>query len=383
MIHSYYQHRGGEDAVFDQEFELLRQCKDVRAVSFRNLTGWRGGFQFLFSVWNFSISRKVRKAISEFKPDIVQIYNWHFATGPVIIRAAKKLKTKVTLNLANYRLLCPTATLVYKGQLFMNSIEKKGFPWEAVKLRVYRNSYILTFWNAFIVFFHYKLGTWKLVDKYIVPTGVVKNIFTNHHSYVGIPADRIVVKPNFSTGGSGHVGKRGTHFLYVGRLSEEKGIQVLLDAFKNSPYELTIAGSGPLLHEVMDTCSRFSNIKFVGNQDKQAVGDAMNHCTALVFPSICYETFGLVISEAYSNGCPVIASDIGSPVDLVIDGVTGLHFKSGSMESLRERLAIWQNLTDPEKEHYRKNCVTAYQDLYTPEENRKQLLAIYNSVLYN
>ncbi|HEY1871281.1 MAG TPA: hypothetical protein VGG71_09495, partial [Chitinophagaceae bacterium] len=186
----------------------------------------------------------MKKAIKEFKPDIVQIYNWHFATGPIIIRTAKKLNTKVTINVANYRLLCPSATLIYKGKLYLNSIKKKGFPWAAVKLKVYRNSYVLTFWNAFIVFFHYKLGTWKLVDKYIVPTSGVKNIFTNHHSYIGIAADKIIVKPNFSTGSGGYSAKRGRHFLYVGRLSEEKGIQVMLDAFKDSPYELIIAGAG-------------------------------------------------------------------------------------------------------------------------------------------
>jgi len=383
LIHTYYQYRGGEDAVFEQEFDLLKRGSEVRALSFHNKTGWRGGFQFLFSIWNIRASRKVKQAIMEFKPDIVQIYNWHFATGPVVIRVAKKLNTRLTLNVANYRLLCPSATLVYHGKLFLRSIEKKGFPWEAVRHRVYRHSYFQTFWNAFIVFFHSKLGTWKMVDQYIVPTGIVKKLFTNHQSYIGIPAEKIVVKPNFSTGGSGKVSPRNRHFLYVGRLSEEKGIQVMLDAFENSPHELIIAGSGPLLDLVKATCSRFSNITYAGKQSKEAVREAMNHCTALVFPSICFETFGLVISEAYSNGCPVIATDIGSPVDLVDEGVTGLHFTSGSAQSLRDLLDLWQGLTDAEQAQYQKNCISVYKDLYTPEENQRKLLAIYHSVLYN
>jgi glycosyltransferase involved in cell wall biosynthesis len=383
LIHSYYQYRGGEDAVFEQEFELLKQVGNVRALSFRNRNGWRGGFQFLFSIWNMSISRKVKRAIMEFKPDIVQIYNWHFATGPVVIRVAKKLNTKVTLNVANYRLLCPSATLVFQGKLFLRSIEKKSFPWEAVKRRVYRRSYIQTFWNAFIVFFHFKSGTWKMVDQYIVPTGIVKKLFNDYQSYLGIPAGKIVVKPNFSTGGSGIISPRARHFLYIGRLSEEKGIHVMLNAFENSPHKLTIAGSGPLVELVQEACSRFPNISYAGKQSKEAVREEMNRCTALVFPSICYETFGLVISEAYSNGCPVIATDIGSPADLVNEGVTGLHFTSGSAKSLRDRLDYWQNLTDAELMQYRKNCISAYQDLYTPEENRKQLLGIYHSLLYN
>lgn len=383
LIHSYYQYRGGEDAVFEQELDLLKQHVDVRALSFHNKKGWRGGIQFLSSVWNFDISRKVKQAIMEFKPDIVQIYNWHFATGPAVIRVAKKLDTKVTLNVANYRLLCPSATLVYQGKLFLRSIEKKGFPWEAVRCRVYRHSYTQTFWNAFIVFLHYKSGTWKMVDRYIVPTGIVKKLFTNYQSYISIPADKIVVKPNFSSGGSGIVSARGRHFLYVGRLSEEKGIQVMLDAFKNSPYELIIAGSGPLVDLVEESCSRFSNITYAGKQSKEAVREAMTRCTALVFPSICYETFGLVISEAYSNGCPVIATDIGSPSDLVNEGATGLHFTSGSAQSLRDRLDFWNKLTNAEQVSYQENCISAYKELYTPEENRNKLLTIYHSILNN
>jgi glycosyltransferase involved in cell wall biosynthesis len=177
--------------------------------------------------------------------------------------------------------------------------------------------------------------------------------------------------------------KRGRHFLFIGRLSEEKGIYVLLKAFENSPHELFIAGVGPLMNIIEETCSLYSNIKYVGKLDKETVKEAMSSCTALIFPSICYETFGLVITEAFSNGCPVIASDIGSPTELVQEGVNGVHFIAGDKESLRNRLEFWQNLGETEKEQYRNNCILSYKKLYTPENNRKQLLSIYNSVMNN
>jgi len=368
--------------MFEQECDLLRKSEEVKAVTFRNLPGLTGAMQFVFSIWNFRAARKVKKIILQFRPDIVQIYNWHFATGPVIIRVAKKLNINVVVIMANYRLLCPSATLAYKGKLFTQSIDKKGFPWAAVRNKVYRNSFIQTFWLAFIVFFHHKIGTWRKVDQFIVPTDTVKKLFTDHNSYLHIPSDKIIVKPNFSKNGVFLPSKkRGRHFLFIGRLSEEKGILLLLDAFENSSYELVIAGGGPLLNVVKETCSRFSNIRYVGMLNEDGVKGALNSCTALVFPSIWYEPFGLVISEAYSNGCPVIASNIGSPSELVLEGITGLQFIAGDKKSLQSRLAFWQNLNDFDREKYRENCRSIYKKLYTPEGNREKLLAIYHSVM--
>ena len=368
--------------MFEQEYNLLKQSEEVKAVTFRNLSGMRGAGQFLFSIWNFKAAQKVKKVMLEFTPDIVQIYNWHFATGPLVIRAAKKLKVKVIVSMANYRLLCPSATLVHKGKLFTQSIDKKGFPWDAVRHKVYRDSLFQTFWVAFTVYFHNQIGTWRSVDRFTVPTGTVKKLFTDHNSYLHIPGDQITVKPNFSNDGSfSHSSKRGRHFLFIGRLSEEKGIHLLLNTFENSSYELVIAGEGPLLNTVKESCSRFSNIKYVGKLNENGVREALNDCSALVFPSICYETFGLVISEAYSHGCPVIASNIGSPSELVLEGITGLQFTAGDKRSLQSRLTLWQNLNEADREKYRINCISLYKKLYTPEKNKENLLSIYHSVM--
>lgn len=380
-MHSYYQQKGGEDSVFEQEYELLKQSEDIRKITFRNLIGWRGAFQFLLSVWNPGAARKLRKMIKEFKPDIIQVYNWHFASGPVVIQTAKKLGVKVVVNIQNYRLLCPSASLLHNGKLFTDSIEKRSFPWKAIRYRVYRNSFFQTFWLALVVYFHKVAGTWKMVDQYIAPSYTVKKLFTEYKSYTNIPKEKFLIKPNFSiqTGILPH--KRGKHFLFVGRLSEEKGIDFLLDTFKNSRYDLVIAGNGPLKSKVLEACAHHSNIRFDGNLDKEKVKEAMSLCTALIFSSIWYEPFGLVITEALSNGCPLIASDIGSPTELVTEGVTGIHFKAGDIESLQSRLDYWQNMSETEKERYSFNCVLSYNELYTPDKNREQLLSIYHSLL--
>lgn len=383
LIHSYYQQRGGEDGVFEQEYELLKQSQEVKEITFNNLAGWRGAVQFLLSIWNFGAASKVRKLVCKFKPDIIQIHNWHYSSGPVVIRVAKKMGVKVVINVQNYRLLCPSGSLLHNGRLFTRSIQKRGFPWSAIYNKVYRNSFFQTFWLAFVIYFHKKRGTWKIVDQYIVPSNTVKNLFTDHKSYINIPKAKFAVKPNFSVRPSILPFKRDRHFLFIGRLSEEKGIHVLLEAFKNSSHELVIAGKGPLKQTILETCTQHSNIKYAGNLEKSKVKEAMSKCTALIFSSIWYEPFGLVITEALSSGCPLIASDIGSPAELVKEGVTGIHFKTGDKQSLRNRLDYWQNLSEIEQEQYRFNCISSYEDLFTPEKNREQLLSIYRSVMNN
>jgi glycosyltransferase involved in cell wall biosynthesis len=381
LIHSYYQQRGGEDSVFEQEYELLKQSEEVMKITFKNLSGWRGALQFILSIWNTGAAGKVRKTIDEFKPDIVQVYNWNYASGPVVIQIAKKQGIKVVINVQNYRLLCPSASLLHNGKLFTDSIDKRSFPWKAIRYKVYRNSFFQTFWLAFVVYFHKMAGTWKMVDQYIAPSNTVKKLFTDYKSYTNIPKEKFLVKPNFSIQTGIITRKREKHFLFVGRLSEEKGIDFLLETFKNSNHELVIAGNGPLKEKVLNVSAHHSNIQFAGNLDKVRVKEAMSMCTALIFSSIWYEPFGLVITEALSNGCPLIASDIGSPTELVAEGVTGIHFKTGDIESLLNRLDYWQSLSESEKERYSFNCVLSFNELYTPERNRDQLLSIYHSLV--
>jgi glycosyltransferase involved in cell wall biosynthesis len=308
----------------------------------------------------------------------VQIYNWHYASGPVVARAAQRMGIPTVINIQNYRLLCPSGTLIHQGKLFTASLVKKGFPWKAVFNKVYRGSVLQTFWLAFVVWCHKKMGTWKKVDRYIVPTQEMKKLFAGSANGLDFPIEKFSVKPNFSVQTGLVTLKRENHFLFVGRLSEEKGIRFLLAAFENLSHELLIAGDGPLVNEVVAKCSGHKNIRYVGKLDKAGVKDAMSRCSAFIFSSVWYEPFGLVITEAMSNGCPIIASDIGSPLELVQEGKTGLHFKAGDQHALQTKLDEWQNLSEETKEQYRKNCIASYESFYGPDKNKEQLLSIYH-----
>jgi glycosyltransferase involved in cell wall biosynthesis len=381
-LHAHYQQKGGEDAVFQEEYALLSEVAEVRSLTFQNKGGWRGAVQFLVSVWNLSIRGKLVKQIRLARPDVIHIHNWHFAIGPLAIRAAKKKKIPVVLTLHNYRLICPSATLSHKGRLFLDSVHA-SFPWKAVASKVYRNSAFQTFWLAFVVWYHKRIGTWQMADKYIVLTDFAKTLFGD--SSMHVPMEKFVVKSNFVTR-SGHyhaVQPARNGFLFIGRLSEEKGVGVLLEAFRRTGYTLGIGGDGPLKDLVLKACSENEHIRYLGNLTKIEVENAMAAYEALIFPSTWYEGMPLTILEAFASGLPVIASNIGAMSAMIRDRYDGLLFEAGNPGDLADKSTDWRTLTAEEKETYGKNAYASYLERYTPEKNRETLLEIYHSVIGN
>ena len=377
-IHTYYQQKGGEDAVFQQEYTLLDQAAEVQILTFQNKPGWRGAVQFFLSLWNVFACEKLKDRIQLFQPDIIHVHNWHFAIGPIVIRAAKKRNIPVILTLHNYRLLCPSATLSYKGRLFTDSVEA-SFPWKAIRNKAYRNSSLQTFWLAFIIWFHKRIGTWQLVDRYIVLTEFSKSIFGA--SSLNIASEKLVVKPNFvDRPDSKGTGTDPKGFLFIGRLSEEKGIRILLDAFRLTNCTLGIGGEGPLKNEVLKACKENKNIKYIGNLDKSEVDRAMMEYQVLIFPSTWYEGMPMTILEAFASGLPVISSNLGAMASMIRHGYNGLHFEPGNTEDLMDKLSYWQTLTETQKANYRRNAHATFLEHYMPEKNKERLLEIYHSV---
>lgn len=380
LVHNYYQLRGGEDAVFEQEKKLLEQTEQVFTFTLSNRSGLKGLFDFIFSVHNIFVLKQFQAFLKQVKPDVVHIHNWHYATGPIIIQAAKKLGIPVVMTIHNYRLLCPSGTLLHKGELFTDSA-KAPFPWTAVMKGVYRNSIIQTFWLAFVVWWNKKIGVWNNVDKFVFLTRFSEQLFVN--SSLHIPISKFVVKPNFTVPvySPELLTKHSTSFLFVGRLSEEKGISLLLETFLGTNLNLSIIGDGPLREKVIETSKTNTNISYLGTLGSIDVQRLMSESSAIIFPSIWYEPFGLVLIEAFAMGCPVIAAYIGSATELVQNGINGIHFEPNNVSDLRIKLESWLKMSESEKLQFRTNALESYQKLYTPEANQEKLLAIYKSVV--
>jgi glycosyltransferase involved in cell wall biosynthesis len=379
IIHSYYQLRGGEDTVVEQEVELLREQHEVEILSFQNQGGWKGALQFLGSIWNRSAANKVKQKIQEFQPDVVHVHNWHFALGPLVFRMVNNMGIPVVHTIHNFRLLCPSAILLHKGQLFTDSL-RQSFPWKAVRNKVYRSSVSQTFWLGFVIWFHKKIGTWEKINTFVCLAPFTVNLF--QQSNFGISKKQFTVKPNFTASSAELKSfQKENHFLFVGRLSEEKGIEILLKAFSELPFLLKIAGDGPLKNIVVEAVKQFENISYIGNLTNKEVTDELLKAQALIFPSVWYEAFGLVNIEAFSNGTPVLASKIGAPESLIIDGYNGFHFEPGNVEDLKEVVNHFNALSIIEKKQMGNNAYANYKSQYSPELQLSYFDAIYNKAL--
>jgi glycosyltransferase involved in cell wall biosynthesis len=379
LIHCQYQLKGGEDTVVKQELDLLGQHHTVELLYFQNQSGIKGLGQFLSSIWNLSAARMVVDKINDFKPNIVHVHNWHFGLGPLVFRTVSQLGIPIVHTVHNYRLLCPSAILFHQGKLFTNSLQE-SFPWKAVRNKVYRSSFILTFWLAFIVWFHKKKGTWKKIDAYICLTPFAVELF--QQSNFGVSKDLFTVKPNFTAISMDlQTLEREQHFLFIGRLSEEKGLTILLNAFKDCPFLLKIAGDGPLKELVLNAAKQFSNIIYLGSLTNEKVTEELQKTQGLIFPSVWYEGMPMTILEAFSTATPVIASNLGAMTSLISNGSNGFHFEPRNVNNLKESVAKFNALSIDQKKEMGAHALLKYQDSYSPELQMRYFEAIYNNAL--
>ncbi|MNV52126.1 Glycogen synthase [compost metagenome] len=246
-------------------------------------------------------------------------------------------------------------------------------PWWAVRHRVYRNSVVGTLVLSALISLHRRLGTWeRTVDNFIV----LSNFSISRFIKGGLPASKLVVKPNFAS-----VPMPSDHdrdgLLFVGRISEEKGIETLLAAVDGLPSgSLRIVGSGPLESAVKAR----PVVDFVGPLNNEAVHAEMVRATCLIVPSLWYEGFPMVVVEAFANGLPIIASRIGALGEIIEDGVTGLLFDPGDADALSMKME-WA-LNNPESmKQMGRAARLRYEGMYTPERNLEILMEIYKSAM--
>ncbi len=377
VIHTSYKYKGGEDTVVAEEIKLLQNAGvQVELLEFNNYEN--ALLKLLQLPFNLQSYFTTKKKLADFEPDIVHIHNLHFGGSASIIYAIKRSKIPFVNTLHNFRLLCPSGILFHNGQIFLDSLHQ-NFPWKAVCLGVYKGSKLITFWLSLSLYIHNKLGTWKNCNQYIVLSEHARQLFLN--SKLDLAVNQLIIKPNFCSVPTLPMQRRETSFLYVGRLSEEKGLMLLLSVFSSCRHKIKIAGDGPLKDEVIRCSTQYPNIEFLGILNKTEVFTLLQSCTALVFPSIWFEGMPLTIIEAFACGTPVISSKLGAMETMIVSGYNGLHFEARNESDFKKQLDNWSNLNEEQKEQYCLNAYQTYLNYYTAEQNTHQLLNIYNNIL--
>jgi glycosyltransferase involved in cell wall biosynthesis len=317
QIHNRYRESGGEDAVVDAEAELLRSSgHELLQYQAQNPAGWmRSAGSLALAVWNPRAARNLMQTVEEFGPDIAHVHNTWYSLSPAVVHALHRASIPVVMTLHNYRLMCANGQLYRDGSPCEDCVGTH--PWRGVVHRCYRGSTVASAMAAATIGVHRLLDTWSDVELFLAPTAFARALLITS----GLPEDKIAVKPHFveDPGPREHPPSEGTEVLYVGRLSDGKGVDRLLDAWHAAPHrsmELVIIGDGPLRSQLESGAT--SGVTFLGRLPHEGVLERMRRARALLFPSTTYETFGLVMIEAMACGVPVFASDLG-PVAEVLD----------------------------------------------------------------
>jgi glycosyltransferase involved in cell wall biosynthesis len=383
MGHCYYRDLGGENLSFEAEVDLLRTfghevisfTRDNRELSrIGPLRTVRAGLR---TVWAEDTFRDIGRLIDRARPEIVHFQNTFPLISPSAIQAAHRRGVPVVMALRNYRLLCVSGVLYRDGHLCEDCLHAPvSLP--GVIHGCYHDSRIQSGVVAAMQTTHRLLGTWsKAVDLFVVPTEFGRGKFIE----AGLPADRIVVKPNFVSPDPGPNKDRGTIAVYAGRLAPEKGVMTMLEAWRaGMSTPLVIVGDGPLRRAMAEFVERHGladRVHLLGHRTPGQVIQIMREARYVVFPSEWYETFGRVAAEAFACGVPVIASRLGAMGEVVADGRTGLHFQPGDAADLAAKVR-WAEGHPKEVEDMSRAARAEFERTYTAERNYDRLMEIYD-----
>lgn len=380
VCHNFYQQPGGEDQVFAAEVELLRaHGHDVRTLELHNdAVASMGKLKLAATtIWNRKSAALVRDAVQAHGSEVVHFHNTFPLFSPSVYFAARRQGAAIVQTLHNYRLLCAAATLYRQGAPCERCLGRSVIP--AVKHRCYRDSRGASAVTAAMLTIHRGMGSYaRGVDAYIALTHFARRKFIEG----GFKEDQLFVKPNFVAPDPGPGPGDGRFALFVGRLTEEKGVAPLLAAWQEvgDAIPLRICGDGPMADVVGEAVRTTAGVQWLGRRPLAEVIDLMGRATMLIFPSLWYEGLPRTIVESFARGTPVIASRLGSLIELIEDGRTGEHFEPGNPLDLAAKVrAMAENSAG--LAHMRGACRSEFLDRYGADANHEMLLQIYRQAI--
>jgi len=374
VVHNAYQHRGGEDTVVESEIALLRSHGHEVETWFRSNDDVAGMSSLSLArntLWSDRTQHELVDRVRRLQPDVIHAHNTFPLISPSLYWAATQAGVPVVQTLHNFRLMCLNALFLRDGKVCEDCMGR--VPWRGVARACYRGSHAASAALAGMLTLHRGLGTYRnKVARYIALNEFCRGKFIEG----GLPAERVVVKPNFVDFDMPEPAARAG-LLFVGRLSVEKGVATLAQAMTLLPdAKLRVAGDGPeagLLDGV-------AGVTRLGSQPGETVCQEMSRAAALVVPSIWYENFPRTIVEAFATGLPVIASRIGALADIVRDGETGLLFEPGNPRDLADK-AAWALAHPEQMAAMGRNARAQYEAEFSAEVNYRRLMEIYDGVL--
>ncbi len=384
LAHDFYRSSApsGEDAAYRNERSMLEKA-GVGVVPFErhndaidDSTLSRRVSLALNGAWSRKSYDDISALVRRTKPDVAHFHNTFPLISPSGYAACRDNGVPVVQTLHNFRFICPGALLLRGGKPCEACVGATLLP--ALLHRCYRNSAAATAAQVWTLVRNRRLGVYSgQVDRYVALT----RFAASRLAAGGLPAERIDVKPNFLPDDPGPGAGDGGYAAFVGRLSEEKGVRVLLSAWRSvCGFPLKIAGDGPLRPELeRQAVQEGLAVEFLGYRRKDEVNALLRNAVLSILPSICYEGVPMSMIESFACGTPVLASRIGSLAELVEED-TGVTFEAGNPDDLAAIVAGLRK--DPGRlAGLRATTRNTFESRYTEKKNLQALLGIYRKVV--
>ena len=387
LINKFLHHVGGTETVFFQEWEQL-EAAGHEVIPFGmahpdNIEHEYAEFcvpqvdfahPSLGDVWHMVWSRvaaeRLAKLIEVAKPDVAHLHNIYHQLSPSIIEVLNEVRMPAFLTLHDYKLICPNYKLFTEGAPCTRCVA--GSPWQAIQHKCLKNSRVASGLVALETHYHRKWASYAGISQFITPSQFLRQKMIDG----GFSSEKITLLPHAIDPPHHKPPIEGDHMLFVGRLTPEKGLPVLLAAarqLRDIPF--VVVGDGDMRAELVGKMP--PNVHWVGKMARADVWEKCRQARALIMPSIWYEPFGMSALEAMAMGTPVIASKIGGLPEIIQHDKTGTLVPANNMPELATAIdKLWHR---PDfAQQLGKNAQTYVQKNHAPDQHLATLLKIFS-----
>lgn len=378
FVHNFYQSHGGEDHCYEEEIELLKNNghKIIRYTRHNSEIKQLNSAKVAANAfWSQKTYVDIKLLIELHSIDLIHVHNFSPLISPSVFWCAKNCGIPVVHTVHNFRLTCVNGLLLRDGVVCESCLGSK-LAVQGIYNKCYRDNYMASATVALSMGVHRLFETWSAkVDKFITPSLFLKKKIVNS----GINSSKVVAKSNTISKHFGDVDLdiERSGGIFIGRLSQEKGLSWFLEFWKTnfSKVPLKIIGEGPL-DASLRSLAIGTKITFMGQQDRNVCLQEIAKAKFLIMPSIWYETFGRTIVEAFSVGTPVLVSSGGAMEELVSEDYLGKVFVLGQMLSLVEAVKDMLN-----KPVLSEKIIAFYEAHFSDEKSYYDIINIYKELV--
>ncbi len=337
-------------------------------------------FKYAFNfIYSFPARGSINRLIADHRPDVAHLHNIYHHISVSILHALKKNKVPVLMTLHDYKIICPNYSLFVNDSVCQRC--KGGKYLNVIKYKCLKKSYAL----SMLAYLEAKLSSAlkvyeKNIDLFIAPSEFMRNKLIEF----GINRNKVCHLP-YVIENYGLISHSvpGDYILYIGSLSDKKGVKILLEAAKNFRHvPVKIMGKaqeGESL-KLYAKENGLAQVEFLGYKSNEELASVIRNSMFVVVPSIWYEVAGLVIYEAFSLGRAVIASNIGGIPEFITDGTDGLLFRAGDYNDLSEKILFFLNNPQKRKE-LEDNALRKFDKINNHKTHYDNLVSMYERLI--